>query len=165
MEFPPGRLVSFGLAGALVDGLEPGALVVGVRVVDEAGRTLWEGKPPTLPGARAVVVCAAGRIVDGPAERRDLARTSGAEAIDLESGRLAESGRLSAVVRAISDTPARPAGRLADAARPNGETDWGAIAGALLRAPRATVRAGLGGRAALRALEAAATELASSRTL
>ena len=163
-DLPPGSLVSFGLAGALVDGLEPGTLVVGNRVVDESGGVLWEGEPPALSGARAVVVCAAGRIVDDAKERAELSRASNAEAIDLESGRLAASGRLVAVVRAISDSPARPAGRLAHAARPDGETDWTAVAVALLRAPRATVRTGLGGRAALRSLGVAATELASPQT-
>ena len=162
---PSGPLVSFGLAGALVDGLEPGTLVVGTRVVDDSGGVLWEGEPSALSGARAVVVCAARRIVDTAEDRAELALASGARTVDLESGRLAASGRLVAVVRAISDSPTRPAGRLAHAARPDGETAWAAVARALLRAPRATLRTGLGGRAALRALEAAAVELASPRTL
>jgi nucleoside phosphorylase len=157
-------LVSFGLAGALVGGLAPGTLVVGTRVVDESGRVLWEGHPPALAGARPAVVCGAAQIVDTAEERAALARASGAEVVDLESGRLAESGHLVAVVRAISDTPARPAGRLAQAAGPAGGTAWATVAGALLRAPRETVRTGLAGRAALRVLEAAAAELASPRT-
>jgi hypothetical protein len=147
-----------------VEALEPGTLVVAGRVVDERGAVLWEGEPPALSGARPVVLCAAGAVVDGAAERADLARTSGAEAVDLESGRLAATGRLTAVVRAISDTPGRPVGRLARAVRSDGETDWGAVAGAFLRTPRAAVRTARGGRRALAAIEAAARELAAPRT-
>jgi len=148
-----------------VDGLEPGSLVVAHRVVDADGRELWAGEPPSLQGARRVVLCAADRVVDSPAERAALARASGAEAADLESGRLAAAVRLKAVVRAISDTPDRPAGRLATAAKPDGETDWVAVLRALVTAPRATVRTGVAGRAALVSLEAAAVELGASRSL
>jgi hypothetical protein len=147
-----------------VDGLEPGSLVVARRVVDERGTVLWEGDPPPLAGARAVVFCAAERVADTPAERTELARASGGDAVDLESGRLAATGRLTAVVRAISDTPGRPAGRLASAARPDGATDWRALATAVALAPLATVRTARGGRAALAALASAAGELGASRT-
>jgi len=164
-SLPEGPLVSFGLAGALVEGLEPGSLVVASRVVAAEGRELWAGQPPSLTGARSIVLCAADRIVDPALERGALARASGAEAADLESGRLAGTGRLAAVVRAISDTPDRPAGRLAAAGRNDGETDWGVVGRALVRAPLPTVRTALDGRTALAALEAAAVELAASRSL
>ena len=42
---PPGPLVSFGLAGALVSGLEPGTLLTARRVVDAEGTVLWEEEP------------------------------------------------------------------------------------------------------------------------
>ncbi len=43
LPLPEGRLVSFGVAGALVPGLKPGTLVTASRVVDGDGRVLWEG--------------------------------------------------------------------------------------------------------------------------
>ena len=97
-ELPDGPLVSFGLCGALVDGLPPGTIVTARSVVDEAGEALWEGPPRAVAGARAVVLCAAGRIVDAAGERTALAERSGAEVVDLESGRLAATGRLAGVV-------------------------------------------------------------------
>ncbi|MER3410861.1 MAG: hypothetical protein C4306_12505, partial [Thermoleophilia bacterium] len=42
---PQEEVVSFGLCGALDEGMEVGDLVDAVRVVDEAGRPLWEGEP------------------------------------------------------------------------------------------------------------------------
>ena len=47
---PAGRLVSFGLAGALRDGLGVGAVLDATRVVDEHGATLWEGGPLGVAG-------------------------------------------------------------------------------------------------------------------
>ncbi|HWM13057.1 MAG TPA: hypothetical protein VNO56_01095, partial [Gaiellaceae bacterium] len=61
---PAGPLVSFGLAGALVPGLPPGALLTARRVVDADGTVLWEDEPLRVPGALTAVVCDAGRIVD-----------------------------------------------------------------------------------------------------
>ena len=157
---PEGPLVSFGLAGALAGDLPAGTVVAARRVVDEEGGTLWEGEPFPVPGGRAVVVCAASRIVDAPAERAALAARTGAEVVDLESGRLAASGRLAGVVRVVSDTPAAPLGRLAGAVTPNGETDVLAAVRAFLLAPRGAVRAARGARRAVRALEPAARALA-----
>ena len=42
-------------------------------------------------------------LVHDPAERARLREASGADAVDMESGVLARSGRLAGVVRAISD--------------------------------------------------------------
>ena len=42
---PEGRLVSFGLAGALHDGLSCGEVIDATRVVDTEGAVLWEGPP------------------------------------------------------------------------------------------------------------------------
>ena len=129
-------------------------------VVDEAGETIWEGAPRSVAGARAVVLCAAGRIVDAPGERAALAERSGAQAVDLESGRLAATGRLAGVVRVVSDTPAVPLGPLAGAVTPAGETDVVAAARAFAVAPRTSLRAARAGRRALAALERAAADLA-----
>lgn len=158
---PGGPLVSFGLAGALVSGLEAGALVTAARIVDEHGTVLWEGTPLAVPGARPVVFLASDRIVDDPAERRALAAAARAEAVDLESGRLAASGRLHGVLRAISDTPARPLGRLASAATPEGGVAWPAVARAFGLGPLSAARTARDARKGLRSLAAAARALSA----
>ena len=99
---PEGRVVSFGLAGSL-GGLGVGEVLDAVRVVDETGSTLWEGPGLGVHGARSGVVLGGGALVHDAAERARLREASGADAVDMESGVLARSGRLAGVVRAISD--------------------------------------------------------------
>jgi len=149
---PEGRLVSFGIAGGLRDDLPAGTLIDATRVVDETGATLWEGGPLGVAGARTGTILGASRIVDDPAERQRLHAETGADAVDLESGPLARSGRLAGCIRAISDTPAHRLGGLAEAAKPSGETDVGGLVRAFVRAPRETARAARDARRALRAL-------------
>jgi hypothetical protein len=98
---PEGRLVSFGLAGALRDDLRVGDVLDATRVVDEDGATLWEGAG--LGVGRHAIVLGADRLVHDPAERARLHAASGADAVDMESGVLARSGRLAGVLRAVSD--------------------------------------------------------------
>ena len=148
---PDGRLVSFGVAGALHEGLHCGDVIDATRVVDEDGETLWEGGPLGAAGARPGTIVAAGLVVDGVAERRRLHERTRADAVDMESGELARSGRLVGVVRAISDTPARPLGPLGSALRPDGSLDWPQLARAAAQ-PRTTGRAFLGIKRALRRL-------------
>ncbi len=100
---PEGPLVSFGLAGALHDGVRVGEVLDATRVVDAAGTTLWEGPPLGARGARAATVLASDELVHDAGERRRLHESSGADAVDMESGVLAASGRLAGVVRAVSD--------------------------------------------------------------
>jgi nucleoside phosphorylase len=99
---PDGRLVSFGLAGALGD-LKVGDVLDATRVVDESGATLWEGPGLGVHGARDGVVLGGDVLVHEPGERARLRAASGADAVDMESGVLARSGRLAGVLRAISD--------------------------------------------------------------
>jgi adenosylhomocysteine nucleosidase len=159
LPLPPGRLVGFGLAGALTPRLRPGNLVTATRIVDEDGNALWEGEPLAIGEAQPAVLCAAGGVVDAPAERAALATRTGADAVDLESGALAESGRLVGVVRAISDTPGRPVGRLARAATPEGGIDWRVVTAALVTEPRVALTAAVGARRGLASLERAAASL------
>jgi len=156
---PEGRLVAFGLSGALVPGLDPGTLLTARKVVGAEGETLWEGDPVAVPGALTAVLCGVGRVVDEPAARRALAERTGAVAVDMESGVLAGTGRLAGAVRAISDTPTRPVGRLAVAARPDGRTDWTVVARSFLTEPLKSLRAALGARRALGSLRHAAAAL------
>jgi adenosylhomocysteine nucleosidase len=153
--------VGLGVAGALVPGLPPGTLVTASRVVDGEGRVLWEGEPLAVPGARAAVFCDVGRIVDEPADRAALAARTGAEAVDMESAKLAASGRLVGVIRAVVDTPGERLGRLAFAVKPDGRIDWPAVARALVREPLTSVRVILRARKAATALGRAASALAS----
>ena len=158
LPLPDGPLVSFGFAGSLDPRLRPGTLVTATKVVDVSGETLWEGKALAVDGAEPVVVCAATAVADGPA-RAAVATSSGAEAVDLESGELARSGRLLGVVRAISDSTERPLGRLAFAARPDGSTDPRAVARSFLTQPVTSIRTALAARRALSRLRRAAEVL------
>jgi adenosylhomocysteine nucleosidase len=99
---PEGSLVSFGLAGSLGE-LRIGDVLDATRVVDESGTTLWEGPGLGVRGARAGVVLGGDVLVHEANERARLREASGADAVDMESGVLARSGRLAGVLRAISD--------------------------------------------------------------
>ena len=99
---PQGRLVSFGLAGALRDGLPCGTVLDAVLVVDEDGRELWRGEGLGVPGAHPGTVLATDRIIDDPAERRLAFERTGADAADLESGPIARTGRMTGCLRVVS---------------------------------------------------------------
>jgi adenosylhomocysteine nucleosidase len=148
---PAGRLVSFGVAGGL-DGFEVGTVIDATRVVAEDGTVLWEGEGLGIAGARPGTILAIDRIADDPVERERLRSATGADAVDMESGILAATGRLEGCVRAVSDTPARPLGPLAEAVTPSGRPRPTGLAKALVREPAATVRALGDVRLALRRL-------------
>jgi adenosylhomocysteine nucleosidase len=120
---PEGSLVSFGVAGALADDLRVGDVLDATRVVDEAGATLWEGAGLGVPGARAATVLASNVLVHDAAERRRLREQSGADAVDMESGVLARSGRLAGVVRAVSDGVDSDIEGVDATVHPDGRTD------------------------------------------
>ena len=151
---------SFGLSGALVAGVAPGTVVSAERVVDTYGDVLWEGAPLEVPGASVATVCSAERVIDDPRERDDIARRTGALAVDMESGPLAASGRLVGIVRAIADGPERPVGKLAHAATDAGGVRWGVVLTSFLTEPRRAVRSARSARKALESLERAASALA-----
>ena len=148
---PEGRLVSFGVAGGL-DGLDVGSVIDATRIVAEDGTVLWEGPGLGIAGARQGTILALDRIADTPEERRRLHERTGADAVDMESGVLAATGRLDGCVRAVSDTPERSLGPLAHAVTPSGRPRPAGLAGAFVREPRATVRALMDVRRALHAL-------------
>ena len=113
-NLPPDRLVLAGVAGAVAGGLEPGDVVVADRVVLDGADDV------ALPGAAGIAralriagltvhvgpVGGADRTVTGAARAAWAGR--GAIAVDMESGVLAGTGRLDAVVRVIVDTPTHP---------------------------------------------------------
>jgi adenosylhomocysteine nucleosidase len=153
---PEGRLVSFGIAGALSPDLPVGTVIDATRVVDESGAVLWEGGPLGAASARTGTILGASRIVDDPAERARLHAATGAQAVDMESGPLARSGRLAGCLRAVSDTPTRRLGGVAQGATPEGEVDALGFLRGFVREPLVTLRALFGARRALKSLEALA---------
>jgi adenosylhomocysteine nucleosidase len=120
---PDAPVVSFGLAGALRESLRVGDVLDGTRVVDESGATLWEGPGLGVRGARPATVLASDVLVHDAAERRRLHSVSGADAVDMESGVLARSGRLAGVLRAISDDSSSAIVGVDDTVHPDGSTD------------------------------------------
>jgi hypothetical protein len=153
---PEGRLVSFGVAGALRDDLAIGTVIDATKVVDESGEVLWEGGPLGVRGAQPGTILTASRIVDGPSERERLQRETGADAVDMETGILARSGRLAGVIRAVSDSPTRQLGPLARALKPDGSLRISGLVRAFATAPRASTRAARDVTKALRALRTVA---------
>jgi hypothetical protein len=153
---PEGRLVSFGIAGALAPDLPVGTVIDATRVVDESGAVLWEGGPLGAERARIGTILGASRIVDDPEERARLHAQTGAEAVDMESGPLARSGRLVGCLRAVSDTPTRRLGGVAQGATPDGDVDALGFLRGFVREPVVTLRAVFGARRALKALGAIA---------
>ncbi len=119
---PEGNLVSFGLAGSL-GGLQVGEVLDATRVVDETGTTLWEGPGLGVRGARPGVVLGGDVLVHDASERARLREASGADAVDMESGALARSGRLAGVVRAISDSADSTVEGVDTTVHPDGRTN------------------------------------------
>ena len=154
---PDGDLVSFGLAGALADELRVGDVLDATRVVDAAGRTLWEGAGLGVRGAKPGTVLASDVLVHDAAERRRLREASGADAVDMESGVLARSGRLAGVVRAISDGIDSDVEGVDATIRDDGRTD---VAGLLRWVARKRGNAIRSMRDAVRALSALQKALA-----
>jgi hypothetical protein len=138
---PDGPLVSFGLAGSLRDDLPVGTVLDATRVVSTDGVVLWEGEGLRVPGGRPATILAAERIVDSADERRGAHERTGADAVDLESGPLARSGRLRGVLRVVSDTPEQPLGALVGAVKRDGRNDWLGVARGVARSPRAALNA------------------------
>ncbi len=101
-------LVSFGLAGGLSPSLRPGALVV-------PGCVLWQGRRyrtdaalnAALGGVSGEMLLAERSVIAGAAAKAEAYRDSGADAVDLESGAVAEAASLAglpfAALRAVCD--------------------------------------------------------------
>jgi hypothetical protein len=84
---------------------------------------LWQGSPLGIEGARDATVLASHDLVHDADERRRLHETSGADAVDMESGVLARSGRLAGVVRVISDDAKSSIEGVDTTIHPDGSTD------------------------------------------
>jgi adenosylhomocysteine nucleosidase len=153
---PEGRIVSFGLAGALHDGLRVGDVLDATRVVDAAGATLWEGPGLGVAGARAVTMLGTDALVHDAGERARLCEASGADAVDMESGVLARSGRLAGVLRVVSDDARSAIEGVDTTVHPDGRTDVVALLRWVAAKRGDAVRSMRDAVVALRSLERAA---------
>jgi nucleoside phosphorylase len=148
---PKGRLVSFGLAGALSDALHVGDVLDATRVVDESGSVLWEGTG--LGVGRDATVLGSKALVHDPAERARLRDATGADAVDMESGVLARSGRLAGVVRVVSDDVHSTVEGVDETVHPDGRTNVVGLVRWLATKRGHAVRSLRDAMTALRALE------------
>ena len=135
-------LLSFGLAGGLDPALESGRLVVPDAVVS-AGRR-WAVDPGLLHrlgGSTGHLCLGFDRIAATAAEKRRLWKETGAAAVDMESGAVAEAAAKAgvpfAVLRAICDTAARdlPPAAMVALDETGAISPW-RLMGSLLRDPR-----------------------------
>jgi len=166
-------LVSFGVAGGLVDDAPPGTAVVAARVVSAYGSWRLDAAAP-LAGelqARAGALYTDAEPLLTVADKRRAQAGTGALAVDMESAHVlavaARHGLPALVVRVVADPAGRALPRLAAvAARPDGRLDLGATARALVRHPgdwplvAASARDTARGRAGLRRAAAGLARLA-----
>ena len=104
-------IVSYGMSGALADGLKIGDWVIGDRLsgaIDLECDPAWAAAlQAKLPGARIGGYFADGRMIDTVAEKIALGERTGALAVDMEShvagAVAAERGLPFAIARCISD--------------------------------------------------------------
>ncbi len=104
-------IASYGLTGALAEGLKIGDWIVGTHLCGAIEARCDEGwgaaLAAKLPGARRGGFFADGRMIDTVAEKLDLGRCHGALAVDMESHVAAKvaarHGLPFAIVRIVSD--------------------------------------------------------------
>ncbi|MCL5775541.1 hypothetical protein M1105_00845 [Limibaculum sp. FT325] len=109
-------LVSWGVAGGLHPRLAPGTLILGTEVVEENGTRHALAVPP-LPGVRRARLVGLDRPAMTARDKAALHAASGADAVDMESHRIARAGEAAGVpvmaLRAVGDPAARALPRLA----------------------------------------------------
>lgn len=137
-------IVSFGLAGALRDGLDIGDWVIASHL---AGATAAQIDPAwhdaalaRLPGARTGIAYADGRMIDSVAEKRRLGIEADASIVDMESHVAASvalrHGLPFAVIRCVSDRVDHLLPHaITVSMRPGGAIDGAAMLRSLLRRP------------------------------
>jgi adenosylhomocysteine nucleosidase len=135
-------IVSFGLAGALRDGLDIGDWVIASRLTGalqlETESDWRDAALARLPGSKAGVAFADGRMIDSIAEKRGLG--SQADIVDMESHIAARVARRHglpfAVIRCVSDRVDHMLPHaITVSMRPGGAIDGMAMMGSLLRRP------------------------------
>ena len=151
---PDGSLVSFGVAGSL-GALRVGDVLDATRVVDASGATLWEGPGLGVRGGRPGVVLGGDILVHDAAERARLHEASGADAVDMESGVLARTGRLAGVLRVVSDDTTSAVEGVDETVKTDGRTDVAGLLRWVARRRGDAIRSMKDAMTALRALERA----------
>jgi adenosylhomocysteine nucleosidase len=153
-------LISFGLAGGLDPALAPGALVVPAAILAGGGSYVCDsGLVADLAGSPVRLMLGGDAIVATAAEKARLWRETGAAAVDLESGPVAEvaaaQGLPFAVLRAVCDPATRDLPSAAvEALDERGKVAPMKMAGILARHPRQIIGLIALGRDAARARKA-----------
>lgn len=138
-------VLSFGIAGGLDPGLEPGDLVAATRVRGMAGAwaadMAWAAYLARATAARLGVLAGAAAAVADPAAKRSLRAMTGALAVDMESqvaaAFAARRGLPFAALRAVADTAAESLPRAASVGlTPDGRPAPFRVLAALARNPR-----------------------------
>jgi nucleoside phosphorylase len=124
-------------------------------VVDETGAVLWEGPGLGVRGARSGTLLGGSVLVHDATQRDELRAVTGADAVDMESGTLARSGRLTGVVRAISDDASSSVEGLDWTIHPDGRTNVAGLVRWVATQRGGAVRTIRGAMRALKALEEA----------
>ena len=105
----PRLVISSGFAGGISDQLRTGDLILAENFSDTQ---LLVNAQRILGDAQRVKLFTAASIIDSIAERNEMARKSGAAAVDMETGALAAVCNAHRVpllsLRVISDTPSEP---------------------------------------------------------
>jgi hopanoid-associated phosphorylase len=161
--------MSFGLAGALDSALRPGSLVLPERIyadrpfhVDLPWRDRLRDLLPSHIHVASGTLAASRHILTSAAAKLALAHDTGACAVDMESGAIAEVAERARMpflaVRAISDPiEFSPPAALLHAIRPDGSAYIGRLLGLLLRGrinPGILLRLAIESRAACSTLTA-----------
>ncbi len=138
-------LVSFGLAGALDSSLRPGDLVLpesihagGILPVDLDWRNRLQQCLPAHLSIASGILATSSRVLTSANAKRELAESTGACAVDMESGAVAEVAANAGVpflaVRVIADpVEFSPPQVLLKAVRPDGSADPARLLALLLR--------------------------------
>ena len=170
-------IVSFGMCGALADGLAIGDWIVADRL---AGAIALDCDPAwsaallaRLPGARAGGFFADGRMIDTVAEKLALGERHGALGVDMEShvagAVAAERGLPFAIVRCVSDGARHLLPHaITVSMRPDGGVDGRAMLASVARRPGQIAdiaRTTAGFARAIRALRAGAARMGARMSL
>jgi len=107
----PAYLISSGFAGAVCEDLQVGDLFLAENFSDQQ---LLSGAQRIMPGQRAhkAKLFTSPSIIDSIVERNQIARATGASAVDMETETIAKACARRGIpmlsLRAISDTPGKP---------------------------------------------------------
>lgn len=109
-RFAPRALFTLGFAGALVESLVPGDVILAEKVLDrETGRQFdCRDDLLPLPGIRRGSLLSVSGVITSAAEKRSLAQKWGAVAVDMESAGVAraaaEAGVAFCAIKSITDS-------------------------------------------------------------